>query len=87
MKKPNKKDYNFNDHFECLSFASQMIKYVDYLECKEKKLVYEWQYVYNSSSYGNTKTVGYYTSKKEFVLTNQGSKPLHKVKESKRIRK
>tara|TARA_R110000851_G_scaffold5048_3_gene21074 strand:+ start:1010 stop:1186 length:177 start_codon:yes stop_codon:yes gene_type:complete len=38
MKKPNKKDYNFNDHFECLSFASQMIKYVDYLECKDQKI-------------------------------------------------
>jgi hypothetical protein len=87
MKKPNKKNYDFNDHFECLNFASKMIKYVDYLECKEKNPVYEWQYVHNSACYGDTKTVGYYTSKKEFVLTNQGSKPLWKVKESKRIRK
>ena len=38
MKKPNKKDYNFNDHFECLSFASQMIKYVDYLQCKDQRI-------------------------------------------------
>jgi hypothetical protein len=54
---------------------------------KEKKPVYEWQYVYNSTWYRNKTTLCHYTSKKEFILTNQGSKPLHKVKESKRIRK
>jgi hypothetical protein len=54
---------------------------------EEEKPVYEWQYVYNSTWYRNKTTLCHYTSKKEFILTNQGSKPLHKVKESKRIRK
>jgi hypothetical protein len=53
---------------------------------EEKKPVYEWRYIYNSACYGNKTTVGHYTSKKEFILTNRGSKPLCKVKESKRIR-
>jgi hypothetical protein len=38
MKRPNKKDYDFNDYFECLRFSDQMIKYVDYLECENQKI-------------------------------------------------
>ena len=32
MERPNKKDYDFNDVFEGVRFASNMIKYADYLE-------------------------------------------------------
>lgn len=32
MERPNKEDYDFNDVFEGVRFASNMIKYADYLE-------------------------------------------------------
>ena len=32
MKRPNKKDYNFNDIFDSILFARYMIDYADYLE-------------------------------------------------------
>ena len=35
MERPNKKDYDFNDVFENIRFASNMIKYVDYIEAKQ----------------------------------------------------
>lgn len=35
MKRPNRKDYDFNDYTDCLSFSSQMIKYLDFLEKKD----------------------------------------------------
>lgn len=34
MKRPNKKDYNFNDIFEGVRFAIDMIKYSEHLESK-----------------------------------------------------
>ena len=41
MKRPNKKDYDFNDHFECLRFSNEMIKYADYIESEYIKLLLE----------------------------------------------
>ena len=35
MERPNKEDYDFNDVFEGVRFASNMIKYADYLEAKQ----------------------------------------------------
>jgi hypothetical protein len=35
MERPNKEDYDFNDVFEGARFASNMIKYADYLEAKQ----------------------------------------------------
>ena len=35
MERPNRKDYDFNDVFEAVRFASNMIKYADYLENKQ----------------------------------------------------
>jgi hypothetical protein len=35
MERPNKEDYDFNDVFEAVRFASNMIKYADYLEAKQ----------------------------------------------------
>lgn len=32
MKKPNKKDYDLNDHFEAVRLSSDLIRYIDYLE-------------------------------------------------------
>jgi hypothetical protein len=32
MKRPIKSEFDFNDHFECVSFSAQMIKYADHLE-------------------------------------------------------
>ena len=34
MKRPNKKDYNFNDNIDSTFFAKQMIDYANYLEQK-----------------------------------------------------
>jgi hypothetical protein len=34
MKRPNKKDYNFNDTFDAILFSRYMIDYADYLESK-----------------------------------------------------
>ena len=34
MKRPNKKDYNFNDSIDGVLFAKHMIDYADYLEQK-----------------------------------------------------
>ena len=31
MKRPSKKDYDFNDHFSCIKYAIDLGKYVDYL--------------------------------------------------------
>ena len=35
MERPNKEDYDFNNVFESVRFASNMIKYADYLETKQ----------------------------------------------------
>jgi hypothetical protein len=49
--------------------------------------VYEWQYVcYDSRFRRYTVSHWFYKSKKEFLKTMPNLKPLHKVKESKRIR-
>ena len=37
MKRPNKKDYDFNDHFNCVKYAIDLGKYVDHLEQREIK--------------------------------------------------
>lgn len=39
MKRPNKKDYDFNDIFECVQFIRDNERYIDYLEERDKKLV------------------------------------------------
>jgi L-amino acid N-acyltransferase YncA len=49
--------------------------------------VYEWQYVYYTPSQKNySLTHAFYKSKKHFLKAMPNLKPLHKVKESKRIR-
>ena len=35
MERPKKEDYDFNDVFDAVRFASNMIKYADYLESKQ----------------------------------------------------
>jgi hypothetical protein len=36
MKRPNKKDYDLNDHFEAIRLARDLIKYIDYLELEKQ---------------------------------------------------
>jgi hypothetical protein len=49
--------------------------------------VYEWQYVFYIPSQKNySLTHAFYKSKKDFLKSMPNLKPLHKVKESKRIR-
>jgi hypothetical protein len=36
MKRPNKKDYDLNDHFETIRLAIDLIKYIDYLELEKQ---------------------------------------------------
>jgi hypothetical protein len=56
-------------------------------EIIKKEPVYEWQYVcYDSRFRRYTVSHWFYKSKKEFLKTMPNLKPLHKVKESKRIR-
>ena len=38
MKRPNKKDYDFNDHFNCVKYAIELGKYIDKLEQREIKM-------------------------------------------------
>tara|TARA_R110000764_G_scaffold93016_1_gene176590 strand:- start:672 stop:935 length:264 start_codon:yes stop_codon:yes gene_type:complete len=38
MKRPNKKDYDFNDHFELLRFTNNLIQYTDSIELKSDLL-------------------------------------------------
>tara|TARA_R110000751_G_scaffold8874_1_gene34398 strand:+ start:4603 stop:4866 length:264 start_codon:yes stop_codon:yes gene_type:complete len=38
MKRPNKKDYDFNDHFELLRFTKNLIQYTDSIELKSDLL-------------------------------------------------
>tara|TARA_R110001592_G_scaffold349510_1_gene644878 strand:+ start:356 stop:787 length:432 start_codon:yes stop_codon:yes gene_type:complete len=37
MKRPNKKDYDLNDHFNCVKYAIELGKYIDKLEQFEIK--------------------------------------------------
>lgn len=39
MEKPNKEDYDFNEVFEGVRFAANMIKYADQLESELKRIV------------------------------------------------
>jgi|AntRauMFilla1563_2_1112583.scaffolds.fasta_scaffold00263_2 hypothetical protein len=38
MNKPSKKDYDFNDEFQTLKFANEMIRYAQFLEDKIETL-------------------------------------------------
>jgi len=38
MEKPNKKDYDFNDHFQVIRFSSDMINYSNYQDKKIEEL-------------------------------------------------
>ena len=56
-------------------------------EIIKEEPVYEWQYVYYDSRYkGYAVSHWFYKSKKDFLKAMPNLKPLHKVKESKRIR-
>lgn len=39
MKRPNKKDYDFNDFFECRDFAEDMIRYANHQEQENNELL------------------------------------------------
>ena len=56
-------------------------------EIEKPNPLYEWQYVYYDSRYkGYAVSHWFYKSKKDFLKAMPNLKPLHKVKESKRIR-
>jgi len=70
-------------NYACQSFKTRIEK--DFPSLFEP--VYEWQYVYyDAEDETHGLTMGFYNSKKDFSRRLYDLKPLHKLKESKRIR-